>query len=170
LRARGITCALPATLGFLRPTKPEHHPAMIAAYAIPDEPEPGVLGASGSVNSVHLTLLRADGSGKADVAKPKLTIGRRLGRPIAVAPVNDLLALAIAEGIEDALSIYQALGIGAWAAGSAPSMPPLAERVPRFIEAVHVELHPDQGRPFAEELIDRLRARGFQVFPREAMR
>jgi hypothetical protein len=44
LRARGITCPLPATLAFLPPTKPEHHPAMIAAFGIPDEPEPGVLG------------------------------------------------------------------------------------------------------------------------------
>jgi hypothetical protein len=41
---RGIACALPTTLGFLPARKPEHHPAMIAAFCIVDELEPGLLG------------------------------------------------------------------------------------------------------------------------------
>ena len=41
---RGITCALPATLGFLPPFRREHHPALISAFAIVDEPEPGLVG------------------------------------------------------------------------------------------------------------------------------
>src|SRR5258705_3612171 len=68
--ARGITCPLPATLGFLAPRKPEHHPAMISAFALPDEIKPGLLGEPRGVEAVHLTLLRPDGSGKADVDKP----------------------------------------------------------------------------------------------------
>jgi hypothetical protein len=31
-RARGITCALPPSIAFLPPAKPEHHPALIAAF------------------------------------------------------------------------------------------------------------------------------------------
>jgi hypothetical protein len=85
-----------------------------------------------------------------------------------LAPPNDLLALAIAEGVEDALSIHQATGIGAWAAGSASFMPKLAEIVPSYIETVITELHPDQGRPYAQQMIDKLRARGIEVIPREA--
>jgi hypothetical protein len=41
--ARRYARPLPQTLAFLPPDKREHHPAMIAAFGIPDEPEPGVL-------------------------------------------------------------------------------------------------------------------------------
>jgi hypothetical protein len=50
---------------------------------------------------VHLTLLAPDGSGKADVEKPKLVVGPPGVLPIVLAPVNDLLGLAITEGIEE---------------------------------------------------------------------
>jgi phage/plasmid primase-like uncharacterized protein len=36
--------------------------------------------------------------------------------------MNDLMGLAITEGIEDALTVHQATGLGAWAAGSAGYM------------------------------------------------
>jgi hypothetical protein len=127
---------LPPTLAFLPPSKPEHHPAMIAAFGLCDEPEPGVLAAPRDVRAVHLTLLKRDGSGKADVEKPKLIVGSPLGLPIVLAPPNDLLGLAICEGIEDALTAHEATGLGAWAAGSAPFMPKLAGAVPDYIEAI----------------------------------
>ena len=38
---------------------------MIAAFGAPDEPEPNVLGEPRNVDTVHLTLLRPDGTGKA---------------------------------------------------------------------------------------------------------
>ena len=41
---RKYTGPLLATLGFLPPSKPEHHPCMIAAFGLVDEPEPGILG------------------------------------------------------------------------------------------------------------------------------
>ena len=99
--ARGYRGPTPVTLAFLPPSKPEHHPAMIAAFGAPDEPEPNVLGEPRNVDTVHLTLLRPDGTGKAEVAKPKIVVGRPLGRPIVLAPANDLLGLAVTEGIED---------------------------------------------------------------------
>jgi hypothetical protein len=43
LRSRGITAAIPATIRFLPPFEPEHHPALIAAFGIPAEREPGML-------------------------------------------------------------------------------------------------------------------------------
>ena len=103
---------------------------MIAAFALADEGELGMLDAPRNVESVHLTLLKADGSGKADTKPNKIIIGRPLGRPIVLAPVNDLLALAVAEGIEDALSLHAATGFGAWAAGAAAFMPKLADTIP----------------------------------------
>src|SRR5215211_1243809 len=50
-RARGYEGPLPATLGFLPPRKPEH--PLIAAFAISDEPEPGLLGEPRDVTAVH---------------------------------------------------------------------------------------------------------------------
>jgi Toprim domain len=154
---RGITCALPKTLAFLPARKREHHPAMIAAFALVDELEPGVVSMPKDVGSVHLTLLRPDGNGKAQVerGKPdKLIIGSPSikiddddvrGLPIVLAPPNDLLGLAICEGIEDALTAHQATGLGAWAAGAAGFMPKLAKMVPSYIEAVTIFAHPDNA-------------------------
>jgi Toprim domain len=165
LRSRHIMCPLPVTLAFLPSRKREHDPAMIAAFALCDEPEPGVVGEPRGVNAVHLTLLKPDGSGKAAGDKPKIIVGRPLGRPIVIAPPNDLLALAIGEGIEDALTAHAALGMGAWVAGSADMMPALADKVPDYIEAVTVFAHADKsGQNGARELAKRLHRRGIEIF------
>ena len=79
---------------------------MIAAYGIPDEPEPGVLDvAAMEVSAIQLTLLApdgigADGKGKAAVKPNRLSVGPSKGKPIVLAPPNDLLGLAITEGLE----------------------------------------------------------------------
>ena len=66
----------------------------------------------------HLTRLLPDGSDRQHDYKAKTMKGRCLGSPIVVAPVNDGLRVAITEGIEDALTVHQATGLGAWAAGA----------------------------------------------------
>ena len=58
--------------------------------------------------------------------------------PIVLAPCNDLLGLVITEGIEDALTMHELTGLGAWAAGSASRMPALAAVVPDYVKAVTV--------------------------------
>ena len=167
LRVRNITCELPPTLGFLPARKPEHHPALISAFTLVDEPEPGVLRTLRDVDAVHITLIRPDGNGKAEVAKPKIMVGRPLGRPLVLAPVNDLLGLAICEGVEDALSIRQATGLGAWAAGSATMLPALADSVPDYITRVSIFVDADEaGRRYSGELAARLNQRK----PREGER
>ena len=61
---RGLKGPFPETLGFL-PAHGRHKPAMIAAFGIPQEPEPGVLEIiPGAVTGIHLTRLLPDGSGK----------------------------------------------------------------------------------------------------------
>jgi hypothetical protein len=84
----------------------------MAAFGMPIEPEPGVLAiADNAVMAVQLVKLRPDGSGKADIKPNKIIIGQgALGSPIVLAPPNDLLGLAITEGIDDALSIHEATG------------------------------------------------------------
>ncbi|GAB9242091.1 DUF7146 domain-containing protein [Bradyrhizobium diazoefficiens] len=161
---RGIVCPLPPTLAFLPPRKPEHHPAMIAAFALTDEIEPGLLAEPRHVEAVHLTLLRADGSGKADVEPNKIIVASPGDLPIVLAPPNDLLGLAVAEGIEDALTAHQATRLGAWAAGSAGRLTRHASVIPYYIEAVTIHAHADDaGRDGALGLAEGLDRRGIEV-------
>ena len=83
------------------------------------------------VMAVHLTRLDTDGSKLSE--KPKIMIGQGAkGFPIVVAPPNDLLGLVITEGIEDALSVHQATGLGAWAAGAKDRLVGAGRRHPRL--------------------------------------
>jgi hypothetical protein len=162
-KARGYAGPLPATLGFLRPFK-DYPPSLIAAFAMPEEAEPGVLRAPLDVAAVQLIALKADGSDKAAVEIQKRTIGCPKGVPIVVAPANDLLAISVHEGIEDALSAHDATGLGAWASGGASFLPHLAGAVSSYVETVTVVAHRDEvGRNGARELARRLAARGFEV-------
>ena len=118
LRKRGYGGRFPSTLGYLAASG-KHPPALIAAFGFCEEPEPGVLAPPVHVRAVHLTKLTANGDKAA--SNPKIMLGPMSGLPIVLAPVNDLLGLAISEGIEDALSIFEETGLGVWAAGSAPT-------------------------------------------------
>ena len=140
----------------------------IAAFGFASEPEPGVLAIDmAAVEGVHLVKLTPDGrkiQGGADNPS-KITVGldiavRRHRRPGA----NDLLGLAITEGIEDGLTAYAATGLGVWAACTAGRMPALADAVPDYIEAVTIFAHPDPaGQRGAVALADTLDARGIEV-------
>jgi Toprim domain len=162
--ARGVRAPLPATLGFL-PARGNHGPAMIAAFGLPSEPEPGLLAIdSEEVAGVHITRLAPDGRHKAGTMHDKIMIGLCVGAPIVVAPVNDGLGLAICEGIEDALSIHHSTGLGAWGAGSASRLPALAPAVPGWVEAVTILVDDDDaGWRFSAELAAPLDARGMEV-------
>jgi putative DNA primase/helicase len=153
---RGIPAPLPPALAFLPARTPSQHPAMIAAFRAESE---------SSVAAVHLTLLKPDGSGKADVAKPKIFVGRPLAQPIVLAPIGDMLALAITEGIEDGLSVRAALDLGVWAAGSGNRMPEIASTIPGYVETVTIWAHADAaGQDGARKLDALLHARGIEVF------
>jgi hypothetical protein len=163
-KARGYGGPLPATLGFLRGRK-DHPPALIAAFAMPGEIEPGVLTEPREVRSIQLIALAADGSGKADVEVRKRTIGAHKGLPIVVSSPNDLLGLSIHEGVEDALSAYEATNLGCWASGGATFLPDLADAVPSYIDAVTIVGHQDRaGQIGARELARRLAETGVEVF------
>ena len=160
---RSYHSSIPAILRYLPPRKPEHHHTMIAAFGMADEPEPGAYSiANRRVGAVHLTFLRPDGSGKGDVDQPKITVGRgAVGLPICLCPPNDLLGLVITEGIEDALSMREATGVGAWAAGCASRLPDLAEHVPAWFDCVTVIADADsEGERYGPQLRDKLLDRG----------
>jgi phage/plasmid primase-like uncharacterized protein len=164
LRARGITCALPATLGYL-PAHDKHDHALLAAFAIVDEPEPGVLAAPRCPRSVHIIRLLPDGSDRVrNEGANKITIGSAGALPIVLAPPNDLGGLAIAEGIEDALWMHQATGLGAWAACSAVRLSGLAGLIGSCVECVSIAVdNDDAGRRYSAELAQRLTECGVET-------
>jgi hypothetical protein len=147
---RGYYGDIPATLGYLPPNG-KHPPAMIAAFGFCDEPEPGVINPPANVAGVHITRLTPDG-GKATIDPVKIMLGPSMGLPIVLAPVNDGLGLAITEGIEDGLSVFEETGLGVWAAGSAGNMPKIAVALPPYVECVRIFAHRDEtGLRFAKE-------------------
>ena len=133
---------------------------MIAAFGFAEEIEPGHLKASDSPTAVHLTRLAADGRSKID----KRMLGPVSGQPIVLAPPNDGLGLVITEGIEDALSLHEATGLGAWAGGSAGHMSKLGQVVPGYIECVTLaEDDNEAGRKACSRLANDLLSRGIEV-------
>jgi hypothetical protein len=132
---------------------------MIAVFGVAPEDAPGVLGQPALVHGVHLTRLTESGEKVA-----KIMVGTCKGNPIVIAPPNDLLGLAVTEGIEDALSVHVATGLGVWAAGSAGFMPSLASLVPDYIECVTIFAHADiAGKQGALALAEALNRCGYQV-------
>jgi len=138
---------------------------MVAAFAMAQEPEPGQLAVSRQdVVGIHLTFLRPDGRGKAGSGRDKIMIGPSMGMPIVLAPMNDNLGLVITEGIEDALSVHLATGLGAWAAGCASRMPSLASAVPDYVDLITIAADGDAtGQENACLLAERLADRGLAV-------
>jgi hypothetical protein len=164
LRAeRVITCPLPNTLRFLSGND-QYPPSMIAPFVIPDEFEPGKLAVNADhIAAVHITRLTPSG-GKHPDDPNKIMIGSVPGVPIVLAPMNDLLGLAVTEGIEDALSVHQATGLGAWAAGSAGRMPALAGTVPDYADCVTIFADANQaGESNSARLAERLKVRGIHA-------
>jgi hypothetical protein len=163
-RKRGIKCRLPMTLGFLA-AHGEYPPALIAAVGIPCEIEPGIIKIDDdAVRGVHMIRLLPDGSDRERHEEAKKTVGYCVGWPIVLAPANDLLGLAIAEGIENALVAHEATGLGAWAAGGASRLPALADRLPEWIDCVSVIADDDpDGCRHAGELTRRINARGIEA-------
>jgi hypothetical protein len=162
--ARGYFALVPPTLGYL-PAFGVYPHAMIAAFGLPTEPEPGILSlADGALRGVHITRLAPDGFDRDRGAHAKIMIAHSIGSPIVVAPVTDMLGMAIAEGIEDALAVHAATGLGAWAAGSASRLPALADAIPAYVETVTIMVDPDDaGRRHSSDLAARLTARGIEV-------
>ena len=143
------------------PPRGDHSPALVVPFGVPLEPEPGVLDiATNDVHGIQLTKLKSDGSGKADLEPKKMTLGQCVGWPIVLAPPNDLLALVIAEGVEDALTAHAVTGGGAWASGGAG----LASKVPSYVECVTIMTDDDNvGRKNANELGALLQRRSIEV-------
>ncbi len=70
--------------------------------------------------AVHRTFLQPDGSGKAPVEPAKMMLGPCAGGAVRLKEARD--SIVIAEGLETAASVMEAVGIPAWAALSASGL------------------------------------------------
>lgn len=107
LRSRSIDIALPDSLRFASLPYGKRGPAFPVLVA-------AVSNVSGRIVGIQRTFLRADGLGKADVPKPKLSLGQVAGGAVRLTP--PARSMILCEGVEDALSLVQTLGRAAWAA------------------------------------------------------
>lgn len=113
LRSRGITMALPDTLRFARLRYPQEQvkrPALVAAVCDP----------AGDLTGIQRTFLTEDGR-KADVNEVKLSLGRVAGGAIQLGP--PAASLVVTEGLEDGLTLAQALGRPVWVAAGTSMLP-----------------------------------------------
>ena len=155
LRGRGITCKLPHSLRYhpraWHGATATTYPAMIAR----------VDGGNGA--AVHRTYLRADGSGKADIAPNKAMLGAVAG---GVVRLNEGAGpLVVAEGIETGLSLASGLlsaGHTIWAALSTSGMKGM--RLPPRPGSLIVAADGDRaGREAGEALAERADSLGWRV-------
>jgi putative DNA primase/helicase len=129
---RGCTGPIPPTLRFAfgkHPSDPERWHSMMVAAVRHD----------GRLVAVHRTFLRQDGSGKANLDPDKMTLGRCKGAAVPLAPAGPLLA--VAEGIETALSFMEATTVPTWAALSAGGIRNLV--LPAIVREVIIAADPD---------------------------
>jgi len=153
LQCRGITIPVPASLRFhpsLRHPTGANAPAMVAAVQTDSR-----------IVAVHRTWLSADGSAKADLIPPRAALGPVRGCSIRFAKATERLALA--EGVETALSVAQACpALPVWCAISASNLP--AVELPTCIREVVVAADGDD----AGERAARAAAEGFMREGRRA--
>lgn len=112
LHCRGITCPIPEVIRFhpkcWHSGSQTNHPAMVAKVTKWDSDE---------LIAIHRTYLKPDGSWKADVEPNKAMLGSTKGGAVHLTPAGS--TLAIAEGLETALAVYQITGHPTWSGLSA---------------------------------------------------
>ena len=117
LRARAITDPPPASVRFhpacYHGNTGAKFPAIVASVEIENR----------GITGVHRIYLRRDGSGKAAIEPDKAHLGVIRGGAVQLTPAGE--ELAIAEGIETALSFSQITGVPCWATCGAVFFAPL---------------------------------------------
>lgn len=153
LRSRGLILPIPESIrcASLRygTTGPEM-PVLVAAVASADHKLVGI----------QRTYLKPDGSGKAEVSKPKLSLGRVSGGAIRCAPPARCLILC--EGLEDALTLQQEIGLSVWCAAGASMLPSMI--LPAGVEEVAIGGDADEaGKSATQRAAETFARRGLRV-------
>lgn len=111
-----------------------YHPAIIAPYTD---------AITGKIKGIHRTYLKADGSGKADIDPPRMTLGSVKGAVVRLIDDAEITyGLGLAEGIESALSVMSMGWTPVWAALNAPNIANFP-----VLPAVTLTIFADHDRP-----------------------
>ena len=115
----------------------------------------------GEIIAVHRTYISPDGSGKAPVEIPKLTLGPSGGGSVHLGLPKDGV-LALTEGIETGLAVQEATGLPVWAALSTSGLKSV--KLPATIKTVHIfadrdPVDPKTGRRPGEDAAHKLAER-----------
>lgn len=161
LRFRGLHLPIPDSIRFARlkyGTKGQEHPVLVAAVASADNKFTGI----------QRTYLAPNGSGKAKVPKPKLSLGRVSGGAIRLAPCA--ASMIACEGLEDGLTLQQELGRATWVAAGASMLPNMI--FPAGVRSVAIGGDNDEaGRLSARKAAENFAFRGIEArvfFPLDA--
>lgn len=156
LRGRGITCALPLTLRYLRKCWHQNAgrcPALVSSIDITDR----------KAVAVHRIYIKDDGSAKAPISPAKAMLGPANGGAVHLSKAPG--PLVVSEGIETGLSLLSGLlpcAASVWAALSAPGMKSLV--LPPVPGAMIVAADGDPvGHAAAEALANRAHGLGWRV-------
>lgn len=153
LNGRGIRSPIPASIRFARLPYGRRSEALPALVAL-------VQSATREPCGIQRTYLKGDGSGKADVPAPKLSLGRIRGGAIRLAaPASELV---VSEGLEDSLSVQQELLRPTWAAAGASMLPGMV--FPGLVRSVVIAADGDEaGERAARKAADTFAERGLGV-------
>lgn len=114
-------------------------------------------GLDGTPRAIHRTWLARDGSGKAPIGSPRLSLGPISGGAVRLTPAGE--TLLVGEGIETCLSALQATGLPTWSALSTSGLLTLA--LPEAVRTVIVLADGDDpGERAAIACAQRWRAEG----------
>jgi hypothetical protein len=157
LKSRGLSGKTPPSIRFLpqalhTPTQ-ARWPVMLTA----------VKTSEGALCGIHRTFLDPQGRGKAPITPNKMSLGVLQGAAAQLFPVGPQGHLLIAEGIENALTLYEATGKPVWAGLSAGGLMQMV--LPDCIKSI--TLCPDYdsvGLKAAEVAAYRWVAKGRSVF------
>ena len=93
------------------------------------------------IGGIQRTFVQEDGTGKAEVPAPKLSLGRVRGGAIRLAPVA--ARLIVTGGLEDGLTLQQELGQAVWAATGEGNMASMV--LPAGVTTVTIGADRDDG-------------------------
>lgn len=153
LTSRGVN-HLPSSIRFQRLSygKSETIPCLIAA----------VQDVHAHIVGIQRTYLRSDGKGKADVPKPKLSLGKVSGGAVRLGQIGESGIVTVCEGLEDGCTLTQELGGPVWVAAGASMLP--AMQFPSGVRSVVIAAdNDDAGTIAANKAAEGFMSRGLVV-------
>ncbi|OYZ08257.1 MAG: hypothetical protein B7Y36_17345 [Novosphingobium sp. 28-62-57] len=154
LRFRGIHPPYPPAIRFLALPCDNLGPLPCLVLAVRD--------ADGAITGIQRIWLAHDGLGKADVAKPKRSLGQVKGGAIQFGDLDGSGVLTVCEGPEDGLSLLDLFGGPVWVAAGAVFMPHM--QFPPGVRSIVIGADNDPaGREAAQSAAQAFAARGLSV-------